>query len=75
MSVRIALAQQPWALTSEKFKRIAALGIQIHGAIGFTEEHDVPLYFKRAEAWELSLGDSRYHLDRIAKAALIQVTE
>jgi alkylation response protein AidB-like acyl-CoA dehydrogenase len=59
------------ALISEKFKRIAALGIQIHGAIGFTEEHDSPLYFKRAKAWELSLGDSSLHLDRIAKALQI----
>ncbi len=57
------------ALTNEKFKRIAALGIQIHGAIGFTEEHDLPLYFKRAKAWEISLGDTRFHLDRIARAA------
>jgi alkylation response protein AidB-like acyl-CoA dehydrogenase len=56
------------SLTSQKFKRIAALGIQIHGAIGFTEEHDLPLYFKRAKAWELSLGDSSFHLDSIAKA-------
>jgi alkylation response protein AidB-like acyl-CoA dehydrogenase len=59
------------ALISEKFKRIAALGIQIHGAIGFTEEHDLALYFKRAKAWELSLGDSSLHLDRIAKGIQI----
>jgi len=63
------------ALTSEKFKRIAALGIQIHGAIGFTEEHDLPLYFKRAKAWELSLGDSSFHLDKIAKAVHVQLGE
>ena len=59
------------SLTNEKFKRIAALGIQIHGAIGFTEEHDLPLYFKRAKAWELSLGDSSFHLNKLAKAAQI----
>jgi alkylation response protein AidB-like acyl-CoA dehydrogenase len=59
------------SLTNEKFKRIAALGIQIHGAIGFTEEHDLPLYFKRAKAWEISLGDTGFHLDKIAKAVQI----
>jgi alkylation response protein AidB-like acyl-CoA dehydrogenase len=57
------------SLISEKFKRAAALAIEIHGAIGFTEEHDLPLYFKRAKAWEINLGDAGFHLDRIAKTA------
>jgi len=26
--------------------------------MGFTDEHDLPLYFKRAKDWELSLGDT-----------------
>jgi len=59
------------ALINERFKRIAASGIQIHGAIGFTEDHDLPLYFKRAKAWEINLGDTDFHLDKIAKAAQI----
>jgi len=59
------------ALTNEMFKRITALGIQIHGAIGFTQDHDLPLYFKRAKAWEISLGNTVFHLDKIAKAAQI----
>jgi alkylation response protein AidB-like acyl-CoA dehydrogenase len=57
------------ALINEGFKRITALGIQIHGAIGFTEDHDLPLYFKRAKAWEINLGDTNFHLDKIAEAA------
>lgn len=56
------------SLINERFKRIAALGIQIHGAIGFTEDHDLPLYFKRAKAWEINLGNTSFHLDKIAKA-------
>ncbi len=59
------------SLTNRMFKRVSALGIQIHGAIGFTYEHDMHLYFKRAKAWETSLGDTRFHLERIAKAAQI----
>jgi alkylation response protein AidB-like acyl-CoA dehydrogenase len=57
------------ALINERFKRITALGIQIHGAIGFTEDHDLPLYFRRAKAWEVNLGDTNFHLDKIAQAA------
>lgn len=59
------------ALINEKFKRIAALGIQIHGAIGFTQDHDLPLYFKRAKAWEINLGNTIFHLDKIAKAVQV----
>ncbi len=59
------------ALINERFKRIAALGIQIHGAIGITEDHDLPLYFKRAKAWEINLGNTTFHLEKIAKAAQV----
>ena len=59
------------ALINEGFKRIAASGVQIHGAIGFTEDHDLPLYFKRAKAWEINLGNTDFHLDKIAKAAQV----
>jgi alkylation response protein AidB-like acyl-CoA dehydrogenase len=38
--------------------RIAADTIQLHGGIGFTWEHDAHLYFKRATATRLLLGDS-----------------
>jgi alkylation response protein AidB-like acyl-CoA dehydrogenase len=38
--------------------RIAADTIQLHGGIGFTWEHDAHLYFKRATATRLILGDT-----------------
>ena len=53
-------------LSNEFFREITALCVQIHGAIGFTEEHDAPLFYKRAKAWEISLGSTSYHLGRIA---------
>ena len=54
-------------LLNEFFREIAAQCLQIHGAIGFTEDHDVQLYYKRAKAWENSLGSTTYHLDRISR--------
>lgn len=56
------------ALVNERFKGITALAMQIHGAIGFTEDHDLPLYFKRAKAWETDLGDTNFHLDKVGRA-------
>ena len=46
--------------------RIAAETIQLHGGIGFTWEHDAHLYFKRATATRLILGDT--HEQRLTVA-------
>ena len=54
------------ACGSEVFFHVAAENIQIHGGIGFTWEHDAHLYFKRAKASELFLGDGAYHRERLA---------
>lgn len=40
--------------------------IQIHGGIGFTYEHDLHLFLRRAYAGEHLLGTSDDHLDRLA---------
>ncbi|MFJ8465481.1 acyl-CoA dehydrogenase family protein [Streptomyces swartbergensis] len=47
----LALAQAIQAL-----RRAAAEGIQLHGGIGFTWEHEAHLYFKRAAGDELLFG-------------------
>jgi alkylation response protein AidB-like acyl-CoA dehydrogenase len=50
------------AVCADAAYRIAAETIQLHGGIGFTWEHEAHLYFKRAIATRLLLGDS--HLQR-----------
>jgi alkylation response protein AidB-like acyl-CoA dehydrogenase len=55
------------AYGSETYFHVAAENIQIHGGIGFTWEHDAHLYFKRAKASELFLGDVSYHRERLAQ--------
>ncbi len=42
-------------------------GIQIHGGIGYTWEHDVHLYVKRAKVNDLCLGTAGAHRARIAE--------
>jgi alkylation response protein AidB-like acyl-CoA dehydrogenase len=54
------------AYCSEALFHVAAENIQVHGGIGFTWEHDAHLYFRRAKASELMLGDPAYHRSRIA---------
>jgi len=41
-------------------------GIQVHGGIGYTWEHDLHLYIRRAYASEHLLGTSGWHHDRLA---------
>jgi alkylation response protein AidB-like acyl-CoA dehydrogenase len=52
---------------SDAFLAIAAEAIQIHGGLGFTWEQDVHLYFKRAKASEVLLGDPDFHRERLAR--------
>jgi alkylation response protein AidB-like acyl-CoA dehydrogenase len=39
----------------------------LHGGIGFTWEHDLQLYFKRAKASEVAFGDATWHRERVAR--------
>jgi alkylation response protein AidB-like acyl-CoA dehydrogenase len=61
-----AVAALTQAYASDVYFHAAAENIQIHGGIGFTWEHDAHLYFKRAKASELFLGDATYHRDHLA---------
>ena len=56
------------AWVSDGYRRVCALGHQCHGAIGFTKEHNMQLYSRRAKAAELAFGDSDYHLEAVAQA-------
>jgi alkylation response protein AidB-like acyl-CoA dehydrogenase len=55
------------AYVSDAYRRVAAAGIQLHGGIGFTWEHDLHLYFKRAKGSEFTFGDATYHRERVAQ--------
>jgi alkylation response protein AidB-like acyl-CoA dehydrogenase len=54
------------AWVSDASQRVCALGHQCHGAIGFTKEHDLQLYSRRAKANELMFGDAGLHLETVA---------
>jgi alkylation response protein AidB-like acyl-CoA dehydrogenase len=56
------------AYVSDAYRKVASDGIQVHGGIGFTWEHDMHLYFKRAKASEVTLGDATYHRELVAQA-------
>lgn len=58
------------AYCSDAFREVAGEGIQIHGGIGFTWEHDMHIYFKRAKSSEVAFGDSVWNREAIAQEIL-----
>ena len=53
------------AWVSGAYQRVCAMAHQCHGAIGFTKEHDLQLYTRRAKALELTYGDANFHKELV----------
>ncbi|MCX8073826.1 MAG: acyl-CoA/acyl-ACP dehydrogenase [Candidatus Binatia bacterium] len=58
------------AYCSDAYRTVAGEGIQIHGGIGFTWEHDMHLYFKRAKGSEVTFGDATWNRELVAREVL-----
>ena len=58
-----ASAAKVWC--SDAARRVMASGLQVHGGIGFTWEHDLHLFLKRSQLDQVSLGDAAYHRERL----------
>ncbi len=59
------------SVAKAKAARVSALavqeGVQMHGGIGMTDEHDIGLYMKREAVLSELLGSPRYHASRVAE--------
>jgi alkylation response protein AidB-like acyl-CoA dehydrogenase len=64
MTIAASMAKS-WS--GETYKHATFDGIQIHGGIGYTWDHDMHLYLKRAKAGEVTFGDSDYHREKVAQ--------
>jgi alkylation response protein AidB-like acyl-CoA dehydrogenase len=60
----IAIAK---AWVSDMYKKVTALGHQVQGGAAFMEEHDMPLYSRRAIATDIAFGDAAYHREEVAR--------
>jgi len=58
------------ALASEAALLAARKALQLHGAIGYSYEHDLQLWMKRIWALAAAFGDAAWHHDRVAKHIL-----
>lgn len=56
------------AYGKDALRRIFVHAHQVHGAIGFSTEHDLHLFTRYAKAFELAYGSTPHHLERVAVA-------
>jgi len=57
-----------WASTV--YPKIAVLGHQVHGAIAYTSDYDMYLYFMQAMAGDVYMGDADYHYTLVGREIL-----
>ncbi len=57
------------AYASDAGWRVTAASLQVHGGIGFTWEHDLHFFLKRAKTDGHLFGDARHHRDQVAELA------
>lgn len=55
------------AYCSEVYRNCSASAIQVLGGTGFSWEHDIHFYLKRAKANEIALGDPVYHREQLVQ--------
>ena len=55
------------AYVSHAMTQLAGEALQIHGGVGFTWEHDLHLYLRRAKSNSLLYGDAAYHRELLCR--------
>ena len=58
------------AFASDAAEVASRAALQVHGAIGYTEEHDLHLWLKRAQVLAWAWGNATWHRARVADAVI-----
>ena len=61
-----ALASLAKAKASDTLRLCGDEGVQMHGGIGMTDEHEIGFFMKRARVAEAIFGNAAFHRDRYA---------
>jgi alkylation response protein AidB-like acyl-CoA dehydrogenase len=61
-----ALSSLAKAKASDTFYLCGNEGVQMHGGIGMTDEHEIGFFMKRARVAQATFGDAAFHRDRYA---------
>jgi alkylation response protein AidB-like acyl-CoA dehydrogenase len=66
---RAAAVATAGAYVGDGFARLCSEAVQLHGGIGFTWEHDVHLFLRRAKTNQALYGDPSWHRERLCALA------
>jgi alkylation response protein AidB-like acyl-CoA dehydrogenase len=55
------------AYVDDTFAHICGEALQLHGGIGFTWDHDVHLFTRRAKVNQVLYGDGAWHRERLVR--------
>lgn len=56
------------AWCNEAYKKVTEDGVEVHGAIGTTRDHDMGLYYRRAMAADPAFGNTEDHREVVARS-------
>jgi alkylation response protein AidB-like acyl-CoA dehydrogenase len=56
------------AWCNEAYKKVTEDGVEVHGAIGTSRDHDMGLYYRRAMAANPTFGDTEDHREVVARS-------
>ena len=52
------------ARLNDTYNLVSSEGVQMHGGIGMTDEHEIGFFLKRSRVSEHTMGNSAFHRDR-----------
>jgi alkylation response protein AidB-like acyl-CoA dehydrogenase len=61
------------AYASDAARNVTGASMQVHGGIGFTWEHDLHLWLKRAHTSAALFGDAAWHREQVARRVIDQL--
>ena len=60
------------AYVNEAYKNVSKWAVRLHGGIGTSGEHDIPLYYRRAKAADIAYGGTDFHRELVAQKIGLQ---
>ena len=55
------------AYVNEVYKDLSKWAVRLHGGIGTSYDHDIPLYYRRSKAADIAFGNTDFHREIVAQ--------
>ncbi len=54
------------AYVNDNYKEVSRKAVRLHGGIGTSRDHDIPLYYRRAKVADIAFGGSDFQREAVA---------